>query len=69
MLANSGVPTVVIKLIMGHASASFTMDAYGHASEADLDAAADALGDYRQRTLARRPRVRFGQHRATRAGT
>jgi integrase len=69
MLANSGVPTVVIKLIMGHASASFTMDAYGHASEADLDAAADALGDYRQRTLARRPLVRFGQHRATRAGT
>jgi integrase len=68
MLANSGVPTVVIKLIMGHASASFTMDAYGHASEADLDAAADALDEYRQRTLSRRSVVRMDEHRATPAG-
>jgi hypothetical protein len=44
------------------------MDAYGHASEADLNAAADALCDYRQRTLARRPLVRMDQHRATPAG-
>jgi integrase len=69
MLANSGVPTVVIKLIMGHASASFTMDAYGHASEADLDAAADALGEYRQRTLARRSVLRMDRHRVPPAGT
>jgi hypothetical protein len=62
------VPTVVIKLIMGHASASFTMDAYGHASEADLNAAADALGAYRERTLARRSVVRMDQHRTTPAG-
>jgi hypothetical protein len=50
------------------ASASFTMDAYGHASEADLNAAADALGAYRQRTLARRSVVRMDEHRATPAG-
>jgi integrase len=54
MLANAGVPTVVIKLIMGHASASFTMDVYGHASQDDFDAAAEALGDYRQRSMNRR---------------
>jgi integrase len=59
MLANAGVPTVVIKLIMGHASASFTMDAYGHASEADLTAAADALSVYRERSLSRRPLARI----------
>jgi integrase len=69
MLANSGVPTVVIKLIMGHASASFTMDAYGHASEADLNAAAEALDAYRERTLARRPVVRMDQYRMSPANT
>ena len=68
MLANSGVPTVVIKLIMGHASAAFTMDAYGHASAADLDAAADALGDYRRRTLTR-PITRLRSDGATQGGT
>jgi integrase len=68
MLANSGVPTVVVKLIMGHASASFTMDVYGHASAADLNAAAAAIDDYRERTLVRRSLVRMDEHRATPAG-
>jgi integrase len=42
-LANSGVPAVVIKSFMGHASAAFTIDVYGHTAAADLDAAAALL--------------------------
>lgn len=53
MLANAGVPTLAIKLIMGHASAAFTMDVYGHASPEDLAEAADALAAYRRRSLDR----------------
>jgi integrase len=50
-LSNAGVPTVVLKSFMGHASAAFSIDVYGHASDADLDEAAARLGAYRDRSL------------------
>jgi integrase len=50
-LANAGVPAVVIKSFMGHASAAFSIDVYGHTSPADLDAAAELLDTYRHRSL------------------
>jgi len=41
----------VLKSFMGHASAAFSIDVYGHASDADLDEAAARLGAYRDRSL------------------
>lgn len=51
-LANSGVPAVVLKSFMGHASAAFSIDVYGHVSAGDLDDAAALLSAYRDRSLA-----------------
>ena len=50
-LANAGVPAVVTKSFMGHASAAFSIDVYGHTSSADLAAAAELLDTYRHRSL------------------
>ncbi|HEY1282829.1 MAG TPA: tyrosine-type recombinase/integrase [Acidimicrobiales bacterium] len=60
-LANAGVPAVVIKSFMGHASAAFSIDVYGHTSPTDLDDAAERLDTYRHRSLqAGTGLVRFG---------
>ena len=56
-LANCGVPPVVIKNFMGHASAAFTIDVYGHTGSADLDDAATALERYRALSLTATTRV------------
>ncbi|MBV9041683.1 MAG: site-specific integrase [Acidimicrobiia bacterium] len=56
-LANSGVPAVVLKSFMGHASAAFSIDVYGHVSADDLDDAAALLSAYRDRSLAAPSRV------------
>ena len=50
-LSNAGVPTVSSRASLGHASAAFSIDVYGHASDADLDEAAARLGAYRDRSL------------------
>jgi integrase len=51
-LANCGVPPVVLKNFMGHASAAFSIDVYGHVSAGDLNDAAALLSAYRDRSLA-----------------
>lgn len=56
-LSNAGVPPVVIKAFMGHASAAFSIDVYGHTSDADLDGAAELLAGSRDRSLAHGKRV------------
>jgi hypothetical protein len=43
---------VVLKNFMGHASAAFSIDVYGHVSAGDLDDAAALLSAYRDRSLA-----------------
>jgi integrase len=51
-LANCGVPPVVLKNFMGHASAAFSIDVYGHVSAGDLNDAAALLSAYLDRSLA-----------------
>jgi hypothetical protein len=55
----------LLHAICAAAAAAFTMDAYRHASEADLTAAADSVTDYRLRTLRRRPVANLGRARGT----
>lgn len=50
-LANSGVPAMMVKAFMGHASAAFSIDVYGHTSDHDLAEAARVLDLYRSRSL------------------
>lgn len=51
-LAHSGATPMMIKSFMGHASAAFSMDVYGHTSDDDLAATAKQLEVYRARSLA-----------------
>lgn len=50
-LANSGATPMMIKSFMGHASAAFSMDVYGHTSDEDLAATARQLDAYRTRSV------------------
>lgn len=50
-LSNSGATPMMIKSFMGHASAAFSMDVYGHTSDQDLAATASRLEVYRTRSL------------------
>jgi hypothetical protein len=43
---------VVLKNFMGHVSAAFSIDVYGHVSAGDLNDAAALLSAYRDRSLA-----------------
>lgn len=49
-LAHSGATPMMIKSFMGHASAAFSMDVYGHTSDDDLTATAKLLDAYRARS-------------------
>src|SRR5262249_46740495 len=46
-LISAGASPKAIQVVMGHSSAAFTLTAYGHMFETDLDALAERLDDHR----------------------
>ena len=60
LLIAQGASVKAVQAQLGHATASITLDTYGHLFPSEMEALADRLETVRDAAIARRARTRYG---------